>query len=765
MKKNNFIYALLCAIALAGAGGLSSCTSEDEVVDVNPGYNQETGEVPVQFVFNVATGNTPVTRMSEANVQALETSTFRGMDDTALMSFKVTNSDETPNNGKHITSPQTADVHYALGPILGYNAIGVTINGTNKTEKTHRVLELAIPAGTNTVMFWAKAAKDANQHHQQGKISYNLDKDLNNIYFSLTPILLDDTDDTYQTKQDYGKAAFLQYQNLIAAVLNKIIHTTIENKHITYKKDENSIEESIDIANLSWSDYAKYNTTSNKLEKRDTDPSATDEKPLGELGKILSNSFVLFNNIDGNELRAGSGYAVRVMLVDLYTVIHKVAEAIPTSLEEAVAGEMGKAIRNNIIAVLNSTQTAWKDLSSVKSESKLNTAETNLIKEATGEVVLEKFPSNFDMPDGSALLECRITNDSEHPTRIEDVVFSYRQTVPTYNMGGTEVPFSIYDYMYPAELCYFGNSPIRATNDTHVPDDYPQGSTTWSNDASWIAGATGTNSKAWTKDGVVLSSTRSVAMRDNINYGTSLLKSTVSYGNNMLKDNNKGLHPMEEDNIIEVTANTFSLKGIIIGGQERTVGWNYLPNASTPAFTNMIYDNALANESKVIPAAGGSSSPNYTLVWDNWNGKTGQKQNVVYVALEFVNNSGEDFWGENNLIRNGATFYIAGQLDPGAPDNGGLAWPDKYALPPYDANGNTIQEKRVFIQDYMTTANFVIGENSLKKAMVSVPDLREAQISLGLNVDLNWSTGMTFDNIVLGGEDDNSGSTTPTPEP
>ena len=54
----------------------------------------------------------------------------------------------------------------------------------------------------------------------------------------------------------------------------------------------------------------------------------------------------------------------------------------------------------------------------------------------------------------------------------------------------------------------------------------------------------------------------------------------------------------------------------------------------------------------------------YTLLWDNWDQSLkGSKQRDVYVAVEFKNNS-KNFFGENNLIRNGATFYIVGKLDP-----------------------------------------------------------------------------------------------------
>ena len=51
----------------------------------------------------------------------------------------------------------------------------------------------------------------------------------------------------------------------------------------------------------------------------------------------------------------------------------------------------------------------------------------------------------------------------------------------------------------------------------------------------------------------------------------------------------------------------------------------------------------------------------------------------------------------------------------------------------------------------MTTATFTLGENSLKSAYLTVPDLRAASMSMGLSVDLKWETGLDFSNVVLGG--------------
>ena len=101
------------------------------------------------------------------------------------------------------------------------------------------------------------------------------------------------------------------------------------------------------------------------------------------------------------------------------------------------------------------------------------------------------------------------------------------------------------------------------------------------------------------------------------------------------------------------------------------------------------------------------------------------------------------------MISSGSNFYLIGALDPAGRSI--AEWPTWHALPPY-TNGSTMNNvTRVFIQDYMTTANFKIGEYSLQYAYLTVPDLRASSVTLGLSVDLSWSTGLVFDDLVIGG--------------
>ena len=126
----------------------------------------------------------------------------------------------------------------------------------------------------------------------------------------------------------------------------------------------------------------------------------------------------------------------------------------------------------------------------------------------------------------------------------------------------------------------------------------------------------------------------------------------------------------------------------------------------------------------------------------------------MYVALEFINN-GDNFWGRDNMVAKGNKFYLVARLDCAEDPTAAtqvsktVEWPEYYQIPPIytsgDNAGKSKQIPRVFIQDFVTSALFKIGLNSLKYAYVSVPDLRSSLMSLGLSVDLNWLPGFTYE--------------------
>ena len=746
--KKNFIYALVSAIALTGAAGFTSCSSTDDVGEVNPNYDAAKNEVLTQFVCNISTGNTPMTRMNSANTQASiatdATEKFRGFTDALVLAYQL----GVNNSGKVINTATDANRSYELGQLVGADGLKPSSTTAN-SPISHRVVELTLPVETNALMVWGKAIKTGTDD-QQGKITRTIPSDpkkISDFKFSLEPRITSD-----------NRTAFEQYQAAIAYAINLVMGTSFTG---------NATFGSTTLSNITvkWSDYVTISTSAIASKEKEPINSSMSMTPLGE---ILADAFRNVNTVATGEVRAGSAPSVQLIMKELYTVINKVASASPTSIEEQVAKLVAEAILTNIgkSFVNPLTDCSWKGVSNWVTD----TGYAGLTDKMTS--AFTNFPKDpFNVPLGACQLSVGYTVDNASTADVNEqaVTWSYNTNLSPTTIAGDAA--TAYNYMYPAELCYFGNSPIRVSSDPHIPNDYPDGVGNWNNDNSWIAGATGSGSVAWEKDSYVHSTTRSVAMQHNINYGTALLKSTVTYGAATLKDNNHAIQKaktpsladnQELDKQITVTGSSFTLTGIIIGGQAQDMGWNYVRFNDSGNFDKMIYDKALPSTA-ISGTVNEKSTPNYTLVWDNWNSASkGNKQNDVYVALEFVNGTGVDFWGNANLIHNGQTFYIVGKLNPDKTNantdlsttdlSAGITWPANYALPPYDATINpygTIKERRVFIQDFMTTANFVIGENSLKSAYVTVPDLRSTQISLGLSVDCSWQTGLTYD-VILG---------------
>lgn len=721
--KKYFNFAFLSAIALAGTFGLTACSSSDDLAaETNPNYDPNTKEVTVDFVFNVETGAPSTTRMSSSAVQ-IGTGTFRGIKDAQLFTYKLA------DNGKHVSAKtETANKTYDLNELIAAGAL----NGDG-TDKSRRVLEMSLPTGTNTLMFWGRAMQgsvptDKTAGAVYGAIDFAPNSTLANAAFSLTKCVPDDASAT-------GKTALLQYETLIAKVLNDIVQAS---STVNVTLGDKTVNKT-----MAWKDYVNV-ASDGKITMKEKDPSTDGSVNMCALGEILANTFISLNSFQSGELRNGQGKMIALLMGDLKTVMSSITGASATTVEERAA----QAVASNIVTIINkyfTTDNKWDDVNTVKNNSGLTTATppTDLSK-VTGD--LNKFPDGlFHLPPGATVMVYDAANNS----------WSYMSEVPTYAMGSSSGSFNPDNYMYPAELCYFGNSPIRVTSDSHKKAEYPDGAAEWDNDNYWKTSYTpGNNTVDWTKDGVVQSTTRSVAMQENINYGTAMLKTTIAYqsGKTSLKDNNSHIHSGEADNTIAISSNPFTLTGVLIGGQPQTVGWNYIVKTIDPnPFICMVYDRDLS--SSAIPTPAGSE--NYTMVWDNYT--TDATQNTVYVALELTNNSGQDFWGMNNLIRNGSSFYLIGKLDPNAGRSTtdlseGITWPEKYALPPYETTGTnagkTIKVRRVFIQDFMTTANFIIGEESLKKALVSVPDLRASHLSLGLSVDLSWSNGLSFESVL-----------------
>lgn len=312
---------------------------------------------------------------------------------------------------------------------------------------------------------------------------------------------------------------------------------------------------------------------------------------------------------------------------------------------------------------------------------------------------LGNFPGKYYLPDGAAALKW-IAGES---------TFAYSVPGSANFVTGDNINYQ--KICYPAELSYFVNTKTMVSDkDMSSLNDFPT-----YND--WIKKSdTDWNGKSFTEKAVE-SSTKTVGLKDPVQYSVAVLKSTVKCDAATLKDNGQSKGGLKADQAVPVNSG-FPVTGILIGGQPKSVDWKYEP--TTEAFANTIYDK---NMNGTITAGTTASTPNYTLVFDN---KSTDKK-PVFVTIELTNNSGMDFYGQDGIIPKDAKFYLVGKLDPDATEG--------------VTNPNSVD--RVFVQDHITKANFTIKD--LKKAYNCIPDLRTSGINVGLAVDLSWQNGITFD--------------------
>ena len=298
----------------------------------------------------------------------------------------------------------------------------------------------------------------------------------------------------------------------------------------------------------------------------------------------------------------------------------------------------------------------------------------------------EFYPASIGLPDGAAALKWDETNKEFVP-----------QTTTT--LQGVN---SMNVFAYPAELCYYGNSLLYTS-------DNPISHTGYSSETDWT---TGVLPDYGSVPGMVSSTTRAVAIKEPLQYGVARLDVTIK-AQTTKNASNKDILLDGEGNEIEVGTTSFPLTGIIVGGQ-RQVGFNFKPlSAADPQ--SMVYDKYVMKDDNITPAYlrpltstelaadPPVQAPVHTLLLQSLDGED------ETIILEFKNNckdsqdKGIAFKGMDGIINPGTKFYLIGTI-----------------LKPTEEAGKDYT-KRVFTQDYITTAKIEIG--SLSHAYNAVPDL------------------------------------------
>ena len=408
--------------------------------------------------------------------------------------------------------------------------------------------------------------------------------------------------------------------------------------------------------------------------------------------------------------RAGSAEAVRLQMQALYNIAKPIADN-PSATDKALAQKLCENILNSsTTTVANSIEFTYN-------------ANGTLAYASSVDKKISNFPCEQGLPEGAALLTWGGSS------------FEYN-TDPEIGSGSNKINIS--KITYPLPIVYFDNTPAKVN--TAEISTWQTTTNGWDKETTWTG---------WTD--AVSPTTRSIALKNNINYGVAGLKTVVKCNAAALEDNRKANIPTLENQAINVPVGGFKVTGILIGGQPNTVNWQFIDANPNPSRDYVVYDNVTNGVKANASASAYSSEAIYTLVFDNWTSESNQEK--VTFALELENGDVE-FYGQEGVIAAGQKFYLIGQLDPAHPATGSsITWPqyiDNYSgasgtLPKsyenrYPVKANT---SRVFVQDFTTIAQ--VNIKSLKNAYVTIPDLRATKLQLGLSVDLTWQSGLTFD--------------------
>ena len=391
----------------------------------------------------------------------------------------------------------------------------------------------------------------------------------------------------------------------------------------------------------------------------------------------------LFPNFE--DIHPGSWASVKAAVQQVYTSVYNNTDAL------------SQAIKNTILT--KATDNAGTE-----------GASTGVLDFSTGEFKTYSYPRNIYLPDGAAY----VSWDSENK----------KFNVLTQDNMGLNVA-TLGTYVDPAPLYYFGLSNIKAV-DNSMNSYYN------SEDRSWSEIITAYN--APTSSDVVQSTTRSIAIVDEVQYAVGRLDITV-----VTKDGKTSLTDNEGKNIeIGTEGANFPITGILVSNQ-KAVDYKFETKPSATAYT--VYDSqtvpATETDAEKAPRLYPASTypevrKTHTLLLQTLDATSDDDENAnVNIAIEFENRSGKIIVGKDNqLIYPNTRFYLVGTLKPNLNDR------QKYI-------GTKTNIKKAFVQDYVTTANFTV--ESFKNAYNYLPDLRIPHLEIGLSVDLTWKPGIIQD--------------------
>ena len=706
MKKTYF-YGIASAAFVVGSMGLASCSSDQTIgEDGGNGSSTPGREVKTTLAITVEDGGDDVTSKMGTRMSADATqnyikegktvATFHHFYKMAMMTYKA-----APDAGTAWTK---------------LIQLGSSTSKANSKDSNQRQLyvDIAVPTETSNVLFYAMGPQNGLT---EKSASFPISKENNGVlltdYYAENNAPTSPSAIKFALEKRYAGNGLADESGAkqIVDQLNKLMNV----KGILAKEDSTTIESSDDYKNIT---------------------GDQDGKTAAELKHeyMVSKAYKSFKDMTYDQSNANYGATVK-LLAEMRDELIKLTSGSAAAVKATLQGLQTNLPKVGTVSVSDTAQAMrpflyWQLYQEV---GKAISALSN-----------NTFPTDQNLPEGAVKLT--------YSQNAENGPFSYVTAANNTSIVTGDYSLDNSKVTYPSSLAYFCNTPVM-TSDSPISDMASQlpSVENWKT-ATWPEDLSG----GW-KEKAVGENTQSIALKAAITYGVAQLKTTVRCGAANLKDYKWEDEKSTDADKIAVPAEGYTLTGVLVGGQPDKVDWQFLPT-SDANYDHTIYDSYMntsdgkseANADGTPKAAGAISAkysadktlsiPNYTLVLDNKRASsTKDNDKIVYIALEFQN-TGSAFYGAGGgLIPSGSKFYLVGKLDP-----------TKGTQPTSTTSGTTSTTlDHVFVKGYTTTANFVIGEESLKKATNTIPDLRTAELSLGLMVDFTWKDGLTFDDVVL----------------
>ena len=296
--------------------------------------------------------------------------------------------------------------------------------------------------------------------------------------------------------------------------------------------------------------------------------------------------------------------------------------------------------------------------------------------------LLTKAPECFGLPYGIFALQYR-----EKSGTVGSGAFGESIDTP----GGIGVP----DYRvfcYPPSLWYFVNSKVVATTNKEVTEYYKSSTGKWGNILEYYT------------QPFVESDAAAAAIKDPLQYGVARLDIQINKTTTTVLADSKS----NSISVVNTNAKRFPLSGVIFTDQ-RSVNYDFTPIST--ADNQYIYDSDVSN---AYISYSETSRPVSVLALQTVT------ESNVHFALEFLNNSTSTFFGiDGCVVYPGCHFYLIGVLD--------------YSTATHPEGSNLTS---VFTQDYTTEVNINIG--SFRNAYTVLPDLRNPELVLGVQAQMEW---------------------------